>query len=132
MTKDFYYENLYMWTSKVRIVKKLEGEGGVMPVNVCNELFCVYMEYPSLNKLSEDYILVAGQKVICKFWKTFDVKIPFNIPVDCGNLCNIYFISHKYHINYMPVYSLIYLACLHFVMNYCLLNYFLGHWSRQG
>lgn len=38
-----------------------------MPVNVCNELFCVYMEYPSLNKLSEDYILVAGQKVICKF-----------------------------------------------------------------
>lgn len=95
-----------------------------MPVNVCNELFCVYMEYPSLNKLSEDYILVAGQKVICKFWKTFDVKISFNIPVDCGNLCNIFFTSHKYHINNMPVYSLIYLACLHFVMNYCLLNYF--------
>lgn len=70
------------------------GGGVVMPVNVCNELFCVYMEYPSLNKLSEDYILVAGQKVICKFWKTFDVKISFNIPVDCGNLCNIFFTSH--------------------------------------
>lgn len=38
-----------------------------MPVNVCNELFCVYIEYPSLNKLSEDYILVAGQKLFVNF-----------------------------------------------------------------